>query len=96
MLSLLGLVWASVVVEVAVVFVGDPLCFTPAAGLIITGMAVTIVSVPLNAVTVLLVLLGALANECDVSAGTFVAAFASCSDVGFGRSRCGASEALIN
>ena len=54
---------------------GGTLCFVPPAGPIITGIAVTVVPVPLNAVAGLL---GMIAFEYDVSAGTFVIDCVSC------------------
>ena len=66
---------ALVVFVVVVMSVGGKLCFVPPAGAIMTGIAVTVVPVPLNAVAGLL---GTLAFEYDVSAGTFVVACVSC------------------
>jgi hypothetical protein len=69
----LGLVWA--VVVVVAVSVGVTLCLAPPAGPTITGTAVTVVPVPLNAMAGLLV---TLAFEYDVCAETFVVAYVSC------------------
>lgn len=94
-LALLGLVCALVVVVVVVVFevsVVSTLCFAPPAGKIMTGIAVTVVPVLLNAVTGLL---GTLAFEYAVCAGTFVVVCVSC-DAGSDCSGCVPSGVSTN